>query len=316
MEADHWADEARRLVAVGPTPKRQKVSEKGHWIGTPTRARLCKPGCSTSDHLPPKWQNPESHPGFARWPKLTCHLMSHQSVKAAESLTCPLCTFARRAPEWAKVASIDPALPDKTWLVAKPPAASPWGWGCLVCRSASADADIGSAWAKLEVGGNSLCKTNLLRHAHSRAHEKATHRFLQRLGLAHGDHLDAPPVNDFHVVLRASRRGGANVDDVGNHDSRKLATISWCLFEALRDQDREFMQKVRAMSVCQDGRQAVLQVRFVACDASMSTRSGLLAMTVGHPTSAWLGNRSSGLHRNPGNSATPAQTHQRVPCAK
>ena len=204
---------------------------------------------------------------------------------------CPCCCFVRRAPAWAKVALIGPACPGQTWLMARAPDARPWGWGCKVCRmaaAATASLEHGSAWARLAVA-RSCGKTNLIRHAKSAAHLKAIQQHLRQLGLAHGDHLTAPAVEEFRTILQQSRTGKCDPESIQAHLSRKAATISWCLFEALRDQERQCLRAAEAITVNQDGRHGILQTRYIACSAGMEVRCGLLSMAAVHDS------RASGL---------------------
>ena len=234
----------------------------------------------------------EAHQACRRWLKLTRHLLEHSAHRPAESVVCPRCSFARRAPAWAKVALIGPACPGQTWITARAPNARPWGWGCKVCRMAAAEApgeanshERGSAWARLAVA--STCgKTNLLRHAKSTAHLKATQKYLHRLGLTHGDYILAPTVGEFRLVLTKSRTGKYDPESVHAHLARKEATISWRLFEALRDQERQCLRAAEAITVNQDGRHGALQTRYIACTAGMEVRCGLLAMNAGHDSRA------------------------------
>lgn len=271
--------------------KRQRLGETAHVDRLP--GRCAPPG--PARHKPfVKQKAVVTHPAYRRWPRLTQHLFEHAAHRPAESLVCPRCTFARRVPAWAKVALIGPACPGKTWIMARAPHVRPWGWGCKVCRMAAAAAredqeanspEHGNPWARLAVA-RTCGKTNLIRHAKSTAHLKAVQKYLHQLGLAHGDYTMAPAVEEFRLVLSKSRTGKYDPESPHVHLARKETTISWCLFEALRDQERRCLRAAEAITVNQDGRHGVLQTRYIACTAGMEVRCGLLAMNAGHDSRA------------------------------
>ena len=270
--------------------KRRRLAEKEPALGNDDdKLPPCRAPPGPARHKPIKG-TVEAHPGYRRWPKLTRHLFQHSARCPAESFVCPCCCFVRRAPAWAKVALIGSACPGRTWLVARAPNVRPWGWGCSVCRAAAAETpgERGTAWARVAVASSSG-KTNLIRHAKSTAHLKAIQKHLHRLGLAHGDYLTAPPVEEFRMILQQSRTGKCDPQSLQAHLSRKAATISWCLFEALRDQERQCLRTAEAITVNQDGRHGVLQTRYIACSSGMEVRCGLLSMA------AVYDSRASGL---------------------
>ena len=290
------AGKRQRLAVNGTAKPVGSVGDAAPWQRPPGQRKTTP---TPPMHLPGKGAGPQDHPAHCLWPKLTQHLFDHRARDHAESMVCPRCVFVRRAPAWVKVARISLACGGRTWLMAKSPTASAWGWGCKVCRllaQASAQEgspvdreEVGSAWARLAVASGSG-KGNILRHAASATHQKAIQAYLHKLGLsAQDESLQAPPPAEFKRVLLQSRSGVGNQASIQAPDGRKEATMSWCLFEALRGIEREVLRRAEAITINQDGRHAVLQTRYIVCTNDLEVRCGLLTLTKGHDT------RASGL---------------------
>ena len=86
----------------------------------------------------------------------------------------------------------------------------------------------------------------------------------------------APPLEHFIALLRRLKESHSKLGRKGN-------TMAWCLFEALRDDERKFLATASCMSLAQDSRASRLLTKWVACGGSdrcglalqLATRKGL-----------------------------------------
>jgi hypothetical protein len=87
--------------------------------------------------------------------------------------------------------------------------------------------------------------------------------------------IAAPPTADFRAVLDALQNGRI---PPGSR-KRKTVALGWCLFEAARDGEREFLETASVISIMQDGRGARILARYTACGSSkrrLEVRRGIL----------------------------------------
>ena len=92
---------------------------------------------------------------------------------------------------------------------------------------------------------------------------------------------------------------------------KKSATMAWCLFEALREEERQFLAEASCMSLAQDSRAGRLLTRWVACggsDRELVVRSGVLQLHRGQVAGAvalhqatWKGLLAFATRRRRGN---------------
>ena len=205
---------------------------------------------------------------------------------------CDVCSLARRGPRWMAKSKVDRAVFPHSWLEASlAPGATPiWGIGCRICRltyNSNGENDNGGSWAQLGVRGTCVQKSAIVTHAKSRRHRRARSAFL--LAIAGSDAnavqqaaLAAPSLEDFRVLLCRLRESHGRL-------SRKQSTMVWCLFEALRDSEREFLKTASCMSLAQDARAGRLLTRWVACgnsDRELVVRSGVLQLHRGQAAGA------------------------------
>ena len=189
------------------------------------------------------------------------------------------------------ITKVDTATFPYSWLEARAPGQSPaWGMGCRICRlhynPNSDDAD-GGPWAQLGVGGASIQRYHIMKHKKTIRHQRAQTAFLLAIagtdvGAVHQAAIAAPPLDDFLMLLCKLRESHGHLD-------RKQATMAWCLFEALRDQEREFLRTASCMSLAQDSRAGRLLTRWVACggsDQELVVRSGVLQLHRGQAAGA------------------------------
>jgi len=127
----------------------------------------------------------------------------------------------------------------------------------------------------------SLQFCNLLRHHTSIKHQQNVAVSLGGLGGPDG-HARAPPHEQFRVVLTHLLDKGAHgklkrmaPDALPSWDKRRR--MEWCMAEAKRKGDREFLQQATVASLMADARGGSLLVRLAASDVQLNTR----AMTLG-----------------------------------
>ena len=68
--------------------------------------------------------------------------------------------------------------------------------------------------------------------------------------------------------------------------------MAWCLYEAMRDDERNFLRRVDCMSVLQDSRGNDVLTRYVASGGGprkLEVRSGILQLQVGRAAGAVAG---------------------------
>jgi hypothetical protein len=136
--------------------------------------------------------------------------------------------------------------------------------------------------------GKSLHLGNIRQHARSGIHTRAC-----AAAAANGALPIAAPTADTFDEAWASAAKGKTVA------SRKSRSLEWCIAEAIRDADRDFLRRAKAIAVLLDKRNSRLLVKFQACDDDLVVRFGVLA-----------------LLRNAGKSAPQiaAAVHQSVQC--
>ena len=102
-----------------------------------------------------------------------------------------------------------------------------------------------------------------------------------QLGLSSGpdgDGLPAPTLAEFLDLLQRIGRGELEAQTRGGRT--KATAMAWCLYEAYRDEERDFLAKAICMSVAQDAstRGHMLLTRYVACGPTLERRCGVLRL--------------------------------------
>lgn len=120
---------------------------------------------------------------------------------------------------------------------------------------------------------------NLRRHGCGAAH-------LKKLGREPLSSVGAPAINDFQQVLAHRRASESFRADSAVAGSKKASRLTWCLAEATRDEDRQFMAKACTTAILQDMRKDVLCIRFAAANAKLEVRRGILGCASQFGTSA------------------------------
>jgi len=121
--------------------------------------------------------------------------------------------------------------------------------------------------------------SNLLRHGRSKAHYAA---FANRFG---GGVPGAPAASEFKAALEDRIAGKAYRQACGESAAEKSASITWCLGEAMRDDERRFFRKAVSVAIHQDGQGSKLCVVYCAATET-EVRTGILGMAKDFGTNA------------------------------
>ena len=187
--------------------------------------------------------------------------------------TCDKCKYAANRPAWEFVA----ALPGRgTWLQPQPvdlDVVDLW-LGCSACEHAAAS--VGGValaprrWRSMRLRGLPLHLGNIRQHNRSKNHCRAC-----KLYCGSDDAVAAPPEEDFDATLKNAGLGHQSLNDMSK---RKATTLEWCLSEAIRDADRDFLRNAETLAVLLDERNCRLLVKFQGCDDKLSVRFGVLGL--------------------------------------
>jgi hypothetical protein len=143
--------------------------------------------------------------------------------------------------------------------------------GCIVCNAEGA----GGPWASFNTGYDASCRINhLMRHTASRAHKAAVLRYLKINGRE-----GAPATAEFLAVWDAAANGlrpAKGVEQVGKRE--RIQKLQWCLAEAMRAADREFLKQASVIALIRDERHGRLLIRYRAVDANLNFRCGVLGL--------------------------------------
>ena len=278
--ADGWsdseiADGIRRLVG-GPTCEREPAPAPRT---PPPRHPLLR------RTTPEKVSQPTVTDAFAKDVRANkINTNRHIASCLKGPTTCARCRLARCfRKRWSKITNIDVAVPC-TWLETEAFDDPEWSVGCKICRWAYDPNGLatGGVWTRLAVADACVQKANLIRHGRSTAHRAACVRFLAAFTQSPSLSLfdpSAPGVPQFLDVLRSVRAG--HVLEKG-----QLRAMAWCLYEALKDEERKFLSNAMCATLAQDARAGCLLTRWVACGRDLSVRAGVLQLHRGKAAGA------------------------------
>ena len=161
---------------------------------------------------------------------------------------------------WQRRCQMDPARPELgSWLVVEDGVAR-----CKVCLDLSSVPKTG----------------NLARHGTSKAHCEAV-----ASRLCGGGTPGAPSELLFKAMLDDRIAGKPYRQSVLCAAAEKAANMTWCLGEALRDQERRYLRDVVTVALHQDGQGSKLCVVYSAATA-LEARTGILGMAKDFGTDA------------------------------
>lgn len=147
-----------------------------------------------------------------------------------------------------------------------------WRYGCFVCRAATSSSSPTSRSSSF--GRSTLSSLRIdkaLRHQTSSAHVENVRR---HLSLANEVSLaGSPPAEAFSRVWQLVREGVAvERGCAGIGSAKKLSQMRWCIAEAIRSLDRDFLRDAVCISISRDERDARLSIRYSATDGKLNTR--------------------------------------------
>lgn len=147
--------------------------------------------------------------------------------------------------------------------------------GCRPCAKVQTACPSGArAFARYRV--RTLKLSTILKHGSSTFHRSSTRGFLG-LG-SETPKVYAPSANTFKALWKGLRKG-SSLESLHNLGGReKLGNMRWCLADALRAQDREFLANATCICLARDERDGRLVVRFSATDKNLTTRRRLLGL--------------------------------------
>ena len=212
------------------------------------------------------------------------HRRNHTEVDPTAARSCSKCQWAACQDRWRRRTPLDSSAGEViSWLLAKPVTTpdSAWGVGCKACawsakRGGAEVAPLGGRpYEALSVTGEGLRLNNFKRHAATTCHKEAVVAYLRHHYASKGDHQDlcgqAPAVQEFADAWKSLALGP-------QRQSRKCRTLEWCLFEACRDRELDFLRAATCMSIALDERDGRLLIKYAASNAQLEVRYGCLAL--------------------------------------
>eukprot|EP00959_Pyramimonas_sp_CCMP1952_P445936 9336363-Pyramimonas_sp.AAC.1 len=148
---------------------------------------------------------------------------------------------------------------------------------CVACAA------TGMAGTMAKDGAQSSLKLcNFAKHSELTSHRSAIQMLLGNNQKAHDLEMSkaAPSTEEFRVCWAAVKRGSCHdVDDdtPGNHRDRYRKKV-FCLAEAVRTLNRDFLQDCQCISLSQDGTQGRLLTRFLATNSKLDIRRGIMGL--------------------------------------
>ena len=176
--------------------------------------------------------------------------------------TCDKCIYASNRATWEAAARMPGGV--GTWLQPQPVANQEWWLGCSICSKGT------SLRRTRKLHGTSLHLGNIRAHGRSQTHIRAC----KVVTSASNHAMEAPPTSEFDDAWNNAALGRKN----HNMSLRKSTSLEWCLAEAIRDEDREFLRHSDAIAILLDERNCRLLVKFQACGSNLVVRFGVFAL--------------------------------------
>ncbi len=161
-----------------------------------------------------------------------------------------------------------------TWVGKKLDAHGKQIFGCTWCAACAAagTAPI-DAFARFQERSDSFFRpSSFRRHAGTNFHKAAKKAFLAKDDETL-DSVGAPPAKEFVAAWRTL--GVRRRSDQVQARRRKLNTLEWCLWQALRDDERKFLRTADTVSIQMDERKARTLLTYAACQGTRVPRDVL-----------------------------------------
>ena len=177
------------------------------------------------------------------------------------------CKYAKRVRFWQKLTVISELR--TSWLEGQKDKDGNWFLGCKACARNSVDTVFGQHRV------TKLAKFTILQHSGKLSHQESVAKMT---GVPFERKL-APPRKHWEETFDAMVDGRSykkGVKQVGTqHKMRKMV---WCIAEAMRDADRNFMTKLASLTVIRDESKAKLVIRYIASDVEANVQRGHCAV--------------------------------------
>ena len=178
------------------------------------------------------------------------------------------CKWERLRSKWESEFTI---LPGRgSWLDEKK---TPWGVGCKVCNAAGLTGSLAQYKCNTT---RALQKQNFLKHQKSKSHKAAVQEFVG--GAATGP-VAAPPVQCFEDLAKDIKSGESA-------RSRKRRQMTYCLAEAIKARDQDFIRLASAVALFRDERKGRVAIRFRAVSQDLEVRCGTMGLEIQPGTGA------------------------------
>ena len=173
--------------------------------------------------------------------------------------------WERVGARWQERFLLDPPDPSKgSWLDLKE---SPWRIGCKACSSAGLSGNLAS-YGVNTVGG--LQAVNFKKHGNHPRHKAAVQKLLLPDDSPAGCPQDAAPdLEHFRAVFQQCQKAQG-------FESKKDQQMIWCLAEAMKSIDQQWLAKASAIALFRDERKGRILIRFRIVTNDLQCHCGTL----------------------------------------
>ena len=129
------------------------------------------------------------------------------------------------------------------------------GVGCKACEwwSTERGETLSCPYSRFEV--TCLKLGNIRRHAASQTHQRALKAYKDHLLGLTSDAVGAPSVKEFESIWHAlAKSSTGSVSEAVQMSKRKATSMEWCIWEALRDSERDALASASTISLGVDER--------------------------------------------------------------
>jgi len=213
---------------------------------------------------------------------------AHELLSTPKSLmtstTSDAVSVAKRIQRWADQLPAGDNDATVSWLCLRDSGGDVFV-GCWVCEAAATSSTRPSPWANHTVTSHNVKFGNVTRHAQSWQHRQAVQ---QVCGVTPSSSQKlAPDHNEFLDVLKLRSQGASQRGSVTSARGReKVLRMTWCLGEAIREDERAFMKSADVIALHQDARSNALLVEYVAVNNKLERRRGVLGVIRDYGTSS------------------------------
>ena len=197
---------------------------------------------------------------------------------------CVRCKWLKYKDTWKK---------QVPWLDASVnPATGTWGLGCRVCELAHKQTPqlmerfltVRHHFARFQVAGGDIRLQRFQKHGKCPAHQAADRLANSKTPTQVNEEQEdlegeAPSHCDWKALVENTAPGSVTADIPAVGKRKKVSMMRWCLAEAIRKEDREFLARAECISLQQDVRGTRFLVRFRTVDNELAVRTGVFQLT-------------------------------------